>query len=242
MKTLIALIMVLTLNTWTAEAGTVRDMMLNDPEQLEQKIEKGNYSDLLTFVNNAYTESQSETDGLTQYAYLAVLAKASSDKQVRLAIDFSLTKSDLSLKALGAETITNAVLNGTTISSTQQEQAKAKLKSELQALSRKGQAAYDFAQNAASALIVLSDDAGLDVFLTDTKMVRSYSLKDNWTSTSPVSLFQTLKDNYTSQVTASGKNWDKIMAATYELCRARRAGSIEVKPIRPLANLQNLLQ
>jgi hypothetical protein len=227
---------------WSAEAGPIRDMILKNPERLETIIKDSSYKDLLTFINNGYAESQGETDGLTQYAYTAALAMASADKQVDLALDFSLTKPDLSLKASGATVIIDAVLSGTAMSSTQRDRAGAELKSELQALSSKGQSSFYFAYKAAEALIVLNDDAGLDVFLTDAETVRNYSLKDRWTPTSAATLFQQLQDAYTRQAKTSDKDWDKIMAATYGLCRARRAQGIGVNPIHPLVNLDNLLQ
>ena len=131
-----------------------------------------------------------------------------------------------------------------TISTAQRDQVITKLKAELSALGSPSREAFDFAKGAADALMVLGDDTGLDVFLTDKQTVDNYRSKDGWEPTSASSVFAQLKADY-EQKAAEPSNEnpdpDRLMAAAYELCRVRRTESKEIKPLQPLANLEQLL-
>ncbi len=242
---LIISVLLLCSGSYSVIAGPIRDMAINNPEQVNQLIQGATYAELLTFVNDAYAESQGETDGVCEYAYLLALSHAPPDQQVPLAVDFSLAKPHLDLKRGGAASISSAVVNGTSITQTVKNQAIAKLKSELQLLQQHGQEAFNFAQNAANALVLLGDDAGLDMFLTDSQIVRNYQLKDQWDATTPAGHFADLRDEYAQRAAdpATGNpEWEKTISDVYELCRARRAENIEVKPLNPLVNLVQVRQ
>jgi hypothetical protein len=226
-------------------AGPIKNMATTNPDQVKQIIETGSYADVLQLARDAYNESKAESDDpVTQYVYTLVLDQASLDKKIPLAIDFSLVQTDLLVKQFGARAIWLATLQGATITTTQKQQAITKLKDGLGSLTTRSRDAFDFARHAADALIVLGDDAGLDVSLTDKQTVSNYSKKDGWNPTSAATVFQQLKQQY-DQLGADPNNAnpepDKIMAATYELCRIRRTQNKEIKTLQPLANLDNLL-
>ncbi len=227
-----------------AHAGPITDIMTNDPEEVRQIIESGTYQELLQFVQNAYTESKQADGEVAQYAYILAIDQAPLDKRVQLAIDFSLANPELIIKQFGARSVSIAVAQGATIPTAQRDQVIAKLKTELSALGTPSREAFDFARGASDALMVLGDDAGLDVFLTNTQTVGSYRSKDGWEPTSAASVFAQLKTDY-EQKAADPRNEnpdpDRVMAAAYELCRVRRTQDKEIKPLQPLANLDQLL-
>lgn len=228
----------------SAHAGPIEDMMANNPDQARQIIESGSYADLLQFVQSAYAESTQANGELAQYAYILALDQAPLDKKVPLAIDFSLVNPELLIKQFGARSIIIAVTQGATIPTAQRDQVIAKLKTELSALGTPSREAYDFARSAADALMAFGDDAGLDVFLTDTQTAGNYRSKDAWEPTSAASVFAQLKTHYEQRASdAANQNPapDRVMAAAYELARVRRTQNKEIKPLQPLANLDQLL-
>jgi hypothetical protein len=228
-----------------AKAGPIKIMATNNPDQVQQIIETSSYPDLLQFVQNAYAESKAENDDeVTQYVYILALDQASLDKKIPLAIDFSLSQADLIVKQFGARAVLFATLKGAATNAAQRQQAVTKLKAELGQIATPNRDAFDFARSAANALIVLGDDTGLDVFLTDKQSVSNYGKKDGWNPSSDAAVFQSLKTQY-EQRAADPNNAnpdpDRIRAATYELCRLRRTQTKEIKPLQPLANLDHLL-
>ena len=181
---------------------------------------------------------------VAQYVYVLALDQASLDKKIPLAIDFSLSQSDLTVKQFGARAILLAVLKGATTNAAQRQQAVTKLNSEIGQITEPSRDAFDFARSAANALIVLGDDAGLDVFLTDKQTINNYSKKDGWLSISEAAVFQVLKAQYeerASDPNNANPDYDKIRAAAYELCRLRRISGKKIEPLQPLADLDQLL-
>lgn len=226
-------------------AERISNMVTNNPEQVMHTITTGTYPELLALVRDAYTESKTADGASAQYVYVLALDQAPIDKKVALAVDFSLAQADMSVKQLGARAISTAVLKGATIDATQRQQAIAKLKEQLTQATTPSRDAFEFAVQAAKALILFGDDAGLDVWLTDTQTVGNYAKKDGWEPASEPSLFAQLKTQYDQQAAAPenvNADVERVMAAAYELCRVRRTQSKEAKPISPLANLDRLLK
>lgn len=217
---------------------------MENPDAVFQMIKSADYPQLLQFVQSAYSESKAENDEpLTQYAYTQALDQASGERAVRLAVDFALDQADLNIKYFGAQAILRAKLAGATIASDLRDQAITRLKDKLSALSGSGQLSYDFARSAANALVVWGDDAGLDVLLTSSAYVTTYSKIDGWTSSSPAALFETLKTKYQQKAQLPNQGNTEVQQITsymYELCRLRRVGQIEIKVLHPLVDLEKL--
>ncbi|MDH4475371.1 MAG: hypothetical protein QE274_02760 [Verrucomicrobiaceae bacterium] len=228
----------------TGEAP-IKVMATHNPELVQTLIETSSYPDLLSFVQNAYSESKSdENNGAAQYVYFLALDQASLDKKIPLAIDFSLSQSDFVLKQLGARAILFAVIKGAAPDSALRQKAVTKLKDELSKVSEQGRDTFEFARSAALALTILGDDSGLDVLLTDQQTVSNYSQKDGWNPTSDAALFQTLKSQYKQRAISpnnANPDIDRTWEATYELCRLRRIKGKEIKPLKPLVKLEQLL-
>jgi len=224
-----------------ANAGPIKDMATNDPEGTLAFIQSADYPTLLQFVQDAYAEYLAENqDPVLQYTYIIALNEAGLDKQVRLAVDFSLAQSDILIKQIGARAIFLSLTKGSTPDGPLRQQAVTALKSNIQGLSQPSREAYDFARYAAYALMLMNDDAGLDMFLTDTETVGNYQAKDGWQPESDANTFQALAGNYTQAAAEPGNEnpeWDHIMAGVYELARLRRVESKEVKHLNPLKNL-----
>lgn len=231
--------------TSIANGGSISDMVTNNPEQVMYIITTGSYPELLALVRDAYTESKTADGATAQYVYVLAIDQSPADKKVGLALDFSLTQADMSVKQLGARMISTAMLKRVSIDASQREAAIAKLKEQLAQASTPSMDAFEFAGQAARALILLGDDAGLDVWLTDAQTVSNYARKDGWAPTSEAAVFAQLKTLYDQQATAPqnvNADVERVIAATYELCRVRRTQSKEVKSINPLANLDQLLK
>jgi hypothetical protein len=241
----LALFLLLVAMIGNINAGPIKQMATDNPDQILQIITTGTYAVVLQLVTDAYNESKAENDeAITKHVYTVALDQASLDKQIPLAVDFSLAQGDFDLKQMGARAIWRALLQGANPDATLRQRAIAKLKSELQALSAPGRAAFEFATQARDALAVLGDDAGLNLFLTSSQNASNYRQKDGWNPTSDASVFQALKTQYeqaAGQPSNENPDLDRIMAAMYELCRARRTQGKEIKPLQPIANLDNLL-
>lgn len=226
-------------------AGPIKQMATDDPDQILEIISTATYDDLLQLVNSAYAESKAENDEpLTQYVYMIALDRSAPDLQIQLAVDFSLVKSDFDLKQLGARAIRRAMLQGASPDAALRQQVVLKLKNEVQALNAPSRDAYEFATQARDALVVLGEDAGLDLFLTGNDVTNNYKQKNGWNSNSDASVFDALKMQYEQAAAQPGNenpDADRIMAAIYELCRLRRTEGKEIKPLQPIANLDNLL-
>lgn len=226
-------------------AGPIKTQITTNPESVSTLLQSGSYQDILTFVRAAYTESKAEGDDeTTQYAYLMVLANAPAAMRIPLAVDFAMEEADPLLNAQGARAVRLALLDGASLSAPEKQALVAKLKSKLSALSGSSKAGYDFARFAADALMVLADDAGLDVFLTGAESVGNLKSLDGWTPTSDASVFAQLKTSYDQKANDTANEnraADKVTAALYELCRIRRTENKEIKPLQPLANLDQLL-
>jgi len=233
------------LMTSLVNAGPINDMVTNNPEQVMGIITTGTYSQVLALVRDAYTESKTADGATAQYVYILALDQAPSDKKIALAVDFSLAQTDMTVKQLGARAISTAMLKGVAINAAQRQQVIAKLKEQLAQATKPSQDAFEFAIQASKALVFLADDAGLDVWLTDSQTVSNYAKKDGWQSTSDAAFFAQLKTQYDQQAAAPenvNPDIERTIAATYDLCRVRRTQSKEIKPINPLANLEHLLK
>jgi hypothetical protein len=245
MKTIAICHLLSILTSIVALAGPIKTQITAQPETITTLVETGTYEEILAFVNAAYSESKAEGDDeTTQYAYQLVLGSVSPDKRIRLALDFDLQKNDLLIKYHGALALRGALLKGTSVNQTIREQLLAKLKSELTGLITPGQTEFDFGRSAAEVLILLGDDAGLDVLLTNSRAMRNNKLGDEWSLDTDIAHFQQLKEQYAlkgNDPSNKKRDQDAIMAATYELCRIRRTQDKQIKPIAPLARLDKLL-
>lgn len=242
MKTALLIVLIM---VSIANAGPIKTMFTNDPDQIQAIIDNAPYTELLKFIRDAYNESKAENgDPGTEYVWKYALGSAPLEKQIPLSVDFALDKPELEVKELGATIIVSAVFRGIAINAEKRQEAIAKLKAALTTLAEPNIVAYQFARKAGEALVVLGDDAGLDIFLTDKETGDNYSRMDNWTRTSDAAVFEALKQQYqlkAADINNMNEEIEKIMAATYELCRIRRTQSKEIKPLNPLVNLQNLL-
>ena len=225
--------------------GPIKTMATDHPEQMLAFIDNASYTELLKFIQDAYAESKADNDEvLTQYAYMYALGNASLEKRIPLSVDFLLSKQDMDLNEAGAKMIVSAVLSGGAVNAELRQQAITKLKAKLVLLVNPSRGAFDFAWKAGEALVVLGDDSGLDIFLTDKQTSGNYSRMDHWTPTSDATVFEGLKQQYelkAADPANTNKEIEKVMAATYELCRLRRVQSKEINPLQPLADLQKLL-
>lgn len=225
-------------------AGPIKNMAINDPDGTIAFIRTADYPSLLQFVRDAYAEYRAENNDPTlEHVFYLALNETALANQISLASDFSLAQTSLDIKEIGARAVWLAMLNGATPTVAQKEAAVTKLKSELAALSTPSEGAFDFARYAANALIVLGDDAGLDIFLTSKEDVSTYSQKDNWAPNSTAALFQGLSEQYTqlaNDQNADNNDIEKTMAAIYLMAKARRDQSQEIKPLNPIANLDQL--
>ncbi len=226
-------------------SGPIKTQVTTNPESVATLIQSGNYQNILTFVRAAYAESKAEGDDeITQYAYLMVLSQVPAAMRIPLAVDFAMDESDPELNAQGARAVRLALLDGASLTAPEKQALVTKLKSKLSALSGSSMPKFDFARFAADALMLLGDDAGLDVFLTGSEFVGNLKSSDGWTPTSNASVFAQLKASYEAKAadpSNENRGSDTVTAAMYELCRVRRTEDKEVKPLQPLANLDQLL-
>ena len=226
-------------------AGPISTMLTNDPDQVQALIDNSSYADLLQFIRDAYNECKAENNepGAGFVCHYA-LGYAPLEMQIPLAIDFALSQPELELKELGAKMIESAIFQGTPVNAERRQQAVAKLKAALALLTTPSQEAYEFARQGGEALVVLGDDSGLDMFLTNRQRSGNYSRMDHWTPTSEASVFEALKQHYdliASDPNNTNKEVEKVMASTYDLCRQRRVQGKEIKPLQPLIDIDKLL-
>jgi len=242
MKTLILILALASL--CTLNAGPIKNMAVNDPEGTLNFIRAADYATLLQFVRDAHAEYLVENkDPVLEYTYIIGINEASLDKQVRLALDFSLAQSDMNVRQMGARAIWLALIKGATPDQALKQQVIAKLRTDLSGLTSPSREAFDFARYASNALMLLGDDAGLDVFLTDKENVSNYTAKDNWNPTTTPAAFQQLADQYTqlaNDPSNTNSEVEKTMAAVYLRAKDRRNQGQDVKALQPIINMQNL--
>ncbi|MEO0452857.1 MAG: hypothetical protein AAFY98_01810 [Verrucomicrobiota bacterium] len=227
-----------------AMAGPIKDQVTSDPSSVSTLLQSGTYQEILSFIESAYAESIAENnDETTQYAYLVVLAQAPESMKIPLAIDFALDKSDVGLNVQGARAVRQSLLSGVTLISQVESDLINKFKSRLPTVTEKSQKAFDFGRLSAEALMLLGDDAGLDVYLTNDNSISNLKSKDGWEVDSDATAFAQLKADYEQKVSDPSNNNpepDKIKVALYELCRLRRVAGTEITPVQPLVNLDQL--
>ena len=206
---------------------------------------KINYSDLLRQIQADYDKSKRDPDDASsEYSYMLRLGNAPKNMQVRLAIDFSLAQHDLTVEMFGVRAITQTILQGTVIEPSIRAQVLTKLKENLGHLTGKGQETFQFAMQAAEALILLGADEGLDILLTSKEIARNYCVVDDWDTASDPAVFQQLTAKYEAVAAKSSNghtDYDQIKAAMYKLCNARRTEGKEIVPLHPFVNLDELL-
>lgn len=227
-----------------AHAGPIRDRAMTDPEGTLTFIRTANYADFLKFVRDAYAEYLAENkDPVLEYTYMLAINEAALDKQIPLALDFSLVQADMVIRQMGARAIYLALIKGAQLDAARRQQTLSKLKTDLQTLTSPSREAFDFARYAAYALMLLSDDVGLDVFLTDSETLGTYRLKDNWQPDSAATTFQSLASQYTQRAADPSNQdpeWDKTLSAAYFLAKERRNQGKEVKSLQPINSLERL--
>lgn len=242
----ILLLLLLAMFTTLAQAGPIKDMAINHPDQWQAIVEGGTYAQLLQFVRDAYAEHQADpNDATLQYIYLGTLDKAALDKQIPLCLDFTLNQTDMTLRQQGARAVYQAVLKGAIFDQTTRDRLIAKLKTDLGALNTPSREAFDFARFAVYTLALLGDDVGLDDFLTYTEQTRNLAVKDNWKSDTAATRFEQLANQYAqlaNDPANQSSEWEKTVAAIYQLAKSRRLQGREVKPLQPTVNLDRLVK
>ena len=243
MKTIVFLLTFGTLAT-AVYGGTIKDLVTNHPDQWQTIMESGSYTQMLQFIQSAYTEYQANPkDGVLQYAYLGALDKVSAANPVAISLDFTLNQPDMNLREIGAHTVYQAVLKGVSMDQATRDRLVTKLKADIGELKAPSQEAFQFARYGVYALMLLGDDIGLDDFLTDKTQVRNLSVKDDWDAKTEAAHFQQLTNQYTQLASSPGtrnNDWQKTVAAFYRLAEARRAQGEEVKPLHPTVDLDGL--
>ena len=242
----ILLLLILEMVSTLAKAGPIKDMATNHPDQWQAVVETGTYAVLLQFVKDAYAEHQADpNDATLQYVYLGTLDRIALEKQVLISLDFSLIQTDMTVRQIGARAVYQAVLKGAVLDQATRDRLLAKLKTDIAALSTPSREAFDFARYAVYALVLLGDDVGLDGFLTYTEQSQNLSAKDNWKSDTEATRFEQLANQYTQLANDPGNQnneWEKTVAAMYQLAKSRRMQGREVKPLQPTVNIDHLLK
>jgi hypothetical protein len=224
-------------------AGPIADRLRTDIDGVREMIESGEYAPLLQFVRDAYAESKQPNGEPAEMGYALAFSQTTTANRLALALDFALGENDFVIKQFGARAIIEAVHQNEAIPINQRGQLIAKLKTELGALANAPKEAVEFANQAATALILLGDDAGLNVWLTDKQEVGNYQKRDQWAPTSSEGVFSNLKQVYQARAaesTNANPEVDKVTAAVYELCRQRRVENKQIVPIDPFVDLHHL--
>ncbi len=223
----------------------IHSVTSTDEAQKSSSVDQVNYSDALRQLRDAYAKSKADPGDLkAQYQFIGRLAVMPGDMQVPLAVDFCLVQKDLTLETSGASTLVTALSQGMVIQASRRGQAAIELKKDLGELTSNDRRMFEFAVQAANALLLLGDDTGLDILLTDKQTARNYCVLDEWDTDSDPSIFQQLATKYHRLARTSDKKhcqFAAVKAALYNLCRARRLAGQEIVPLHPLVNLQELL-
>jgi len=223
--------------------GPIGDGFSQNPESLQQLVETGTYEDILSFAQSAYLESQGSDGEIAQYAYMVVLQESDPDKQWRLVTEFALLQADMASKSASLNIIINRLRNGLTLDPEAQTELVSLLTDELEQINQASSESFRLGNQIAEALVWVGVDDGLDVILTNSQLVRNLQVKDSWSPDSDASQFASLRDNYNligSEPSNSNPEPDLFTAKLYDLMRLRRANGGLVKPLDPLANLDQL--
>lgn len=178
--------------------------------------------------------------GTVEYLIYAMLAQEPSTSRVQIAQRYLLNQEDIALKETGLNYIIDAAIER--VDTLDIDSAKSQLVNELERLPGTGQDYYAYAGKAARALVMLGDQRGLDVFLTNSKTIRNYSRKDDWSEDSPHEKLDALSRKYKEKFGQSQSNeWDFFWSQFYALAEERRKQGKLLVASNPLISLDSVL-
>lgn len=223
-------------------ASAQESTLLDDPVALLEGFRSDEMQGKIETLEtvDALASNQVVDSGTVEYLVYTMLAQEPIDSRVQIAQNYLLNHDDKALKETGLDFIIDAAIEG--IDALDVDGAKSQLVDELEGLSGTGQEYYAYAGKASRALVMLGDDRGLDVFLTNSKTIRNYSRKDGWgENSSPVEM-NALSQQYAEKFNQSQSNeWDFFWSKFYELAEERRKQGKLLAAIDPLINLDSVL-
>ena len=189
---------------------------------------------------DALASNQVIDPGTVEYLVYAMLAQEPSASRVQIAQLYLLNHEEIALKETGLNYIIDAAIEG--VDALDVDSAKTQLVNELEGLSGTGQDYYAYAGKAARALVMLGDERGLDVFLTNSKTIKNYSRKDDWSEDSPPEKLDALSQQYQEKFSQSQSNeWDFFWSQFYALAEERRKQGKLLVASNPLISLDSVL-
>lgn len=234
---------ILVLHSKCLLAGQISTVMETDPGSLFKIVQSGSYPEVLRLVRGAYAESHADPSAFGAESILELALNTPAEKdRIQLAIEFSLAQNDFEMNLRGTMLLVRVLVNGATFDRKRREQIVGELKNMIIATTVPSKDGFKFVQEASDLLLLLGNDAGLDLYLTSRDAFRSSSVADNWSSDSSASVFRELQVKYDLRAKADSESpkWDMLKARLYGLCSARRDKGQLIEPIHPWANLDHL--
>ena len=183
---------------------------------------------------------QAVDQSTVDYLVYTMLAQEASASRVQIAQLYLLNHNNMALRETGLNYIIDAAIEE--IDTLDMDSAKSQLVNELEGLSGTGQEYYAYAGKVSRALVILGDERGLDVFLTNSKTIKNYSRKDGWSADSPPEKLDELSQQYREKFGQSQFNeWDFFWSRFYELAKERRKQGKLLAASDPLINLDSVL-
>jgi len=231
-------------------AGSIKEMFEKNPEQFGEFMEKANYADLLKFIKTAYKEYRDTKDAAAEYAFFAAMAQIPLDKRIDLALDFSFQQDDIPVNEAVANLVVDALSKGVKVDDATLKKLSKTLKAQLSKIKTAKDETYRYVSSLVDALVLAGDDAGLNVMLTESDIIKNYMRKDSWNAESEAVQFKQLSDKYKKLGDEEDKKADeeawsvpeRTWSAFYLLCQKRREAGRPILAEKPIVNLDKLLK
>lgn len=201
-------------------------IMADDAQEVSQRYNvtsSSTYQQLSAAFQQATTDfSADTTDGTAMLALDVIYGWIPLNNRIELSYSYFMQKPETPFYLAGVEGISDALKKGATVSTQLKQDISDSIWQKLGTLQATEEVNRELANEGVIALLLLSDDRGLEAILTDTKYIKNLQAVDGWDKDSPETKFADLVTQYTALIGQKAGARERV--AIYELARLRKVG------------------
>lgn len=201
-------------------------IMADDAQEVSQRYNvtsSSTYQQLSAAFQQATTDfSADTTDGTAMLALDVIYGWIPLNNRIELSYSYFMQQPETPFYLAGVEGISDALKKGATVSTQLKQDISDSIWQKLGTLQATEEVNRELANEGVIALLLLSDDRGLEAILTDTKYIKNLQAVDGWDKDSPETKFADLVTQYTALIGQKAGARERV--AIYELARLRKVG------------------
>lgn len=201
-------------------------IMADDAQEVSQRYNvtsSSTYQQLSAAFQQATTDfSADTTDGTAMLALDVIYGWIPLNNRIELSYSYFMQQPETPFYLAGVEGISDALKKGATVSTQLKQDISDSIWQKLGTLQATEEVNRELANEGVIALLLLSDDRGLEAILTDTKYIKNLQAVDGWDKDSPETEFADLVTQYTALIGQKAGARERV--AIYELARLRKVG------------------